>query len=257
MFFDKKTVLAGLAASVVGGLLVHQASALQDTEGGVQPTIDVASMSIPFAYEQNGTGVYNQIYDKLIEGYGGGTNVTFFPSNRLTRALQLRQTDCVYIATENITNQGDSASAYRDLEFIGPVNTVSVVVYLPRSAPDITSIEQLEGKKIASDVNLVSFINSLGIQDDFHLQSQIQMIEMLVAGRVDALIGFDFDLDFLSKKQGVRDQLKKATIRLDTIGDGIACFKDDKTTQFRAHLRQRLKELSDSGWLDDALMDYR
>lgn len=219
--------------------------------------IRIGSMSIPFAYEQNGSGVYNQILDKLVEGYEGKMDVTFFPSNRLTRAIETRQIDCLYISTESVANRGNPDSPYRELEFIGPVNTVSVVVYLPADAADITDISQLEGKKIASDVNLVALINSMGIQDDFHLQSQLQMIEMLVAGRVDALIGYDFDLDFLTKRQGVRSALKKASIRLQTIGDGIACFKNDKIKPFRNHLKGRLKTLTNSGWLDEALKDYR
>lgn len=219
--------------------------------------ISVASMSIPFAYEPDGTGVYNHIYDKLLEGYEGPVQVTFLPSARLSRALRLRQTDCIYIATETLPDQGAEDSVYRDLEFIGPVNTVSVVVYTSAEAPDITEPGQLSELSVASDVNLVSFINSLGIQEDFSLQSQLQMIEMLVAGRVDALVGYDFDLDFLSAKQGVRQQLRKATIRLDTVGDGFACFKNEKTTSFRKHLRGRLKLLSDTGWLDKILKDYR
>lgn len=222
-----------------------------------EPDINVGSMSIPFAYEQNGTGVYNTIYDKLIEGYSGTVNTTFLPSNRLTRALSNRQMDCMYIATDRIASKGEDDSAYRDLEFIGPVNTISVVAYLPKSSPDITNIEQFSGLKIASDVNLVDFLNNLGIKDDFHLQSQVQMIDMLVAGRVDALIGFDFDLDFLSNKRGVRDQLKKATIRMDTMGDGIACFKKPETAAFRTHMRNRLQVITDSGWLDEVLKDYR
>ncbi|MBO6506123.1 MAG: ABC transporter substrate-binding protein [Kordiimonadaceae bacterium] len=219
--------------------------------------VSVGSMSIPFAYEQNGTGVYNQIFDKLVEGYEGTVDVTFFPSNRLSRAVEGRQIDCLYIATESVANNGGANSPYRELEFIGPVNLVSVVVYLPANADDVNEITDLQGLKIASDVNLVPLINRLGIQEDFDLQSQIQMIELLVAGRVDALIGYDFDLDFLTRKQGVRDQLKKASIKLLTIGDGIACFSNERLKPFRDHMKARLKHMTDSGWLDDALKDYR
>lgn len=229
----------------------------EDPAPGTQADVAIGSMSIPFAYEQNGAGVYNQIFDKLVEGYQGNIDVTFYPSNRLSRAVETRQIDCLYIATENVANNGGANSPYRELEFIGPVNLVSVVVYLPASSDDITNIDQLDGLKIASDVNLVPFINGLGIQEDFDLQSQLQMIEMLVAGRVDALIGYDFDLDFLTKKQGVRNQLKKASIRLLTIGDGIACFSNEKMKPFRDHMKAQLKQMSDSGWLDEALKDYR
>lgn len=221
------------------------------------PKIIVGSMTIPFAYEKGGTGVYNQIFDQMIAGYQGVIDVTFYPSNRLSRAIEHRQIDCMYIAADTIAAERPEGSPYRDLEFIGPVNTISVVVYLQQSTPDVARIEQLDQMQIASDVNLVPFINELGIKEAFNLQSQLQMIEMLVAGRVDALIGYDFDLDFLTRKQGVKDKLKKASIRLNTLDDGIACFKNEKTAAFRTHLRNQLRVITDSGWLDDALKDYR
>ncbi len=242
------------ASILLGGVFTFCPALAEDAPAAA---VSVASMSIPYAYEQNGAGVYNQIYDKMLEGYEGAVEVTFFPSNRLNRALRRRETDCVYIATENISAPAIEGEPEESLDFIGPVNTVSVVVYLNEEAPDIRDVEQLKGLKVASDVNLVTLINSVGIQEDFSLQSQIQMLEMLVAKRVDALVGFDFDLDFLSKKQGISHQLKKATIRLEQMNDGFACFENARTANFRQHLRDRLEYLTKSGWLDEVLKDYR
>ena len=227
-------------------------------EGNEEPKgISIGSMSIPFAYEENGDGVYNEILDQLIAGYPGKVKATFFPSNRLDRAIEARQVDCTYITTANIAKNAPEDSAYRDMRFVGPVNTVSVVIYVQHDADNITDLSQLKGLRVASDVNLVPLANRLGIDEDFALQSQLQMIEMLVADRVDVLIGYDFDLDFLTRKQGVRDRLKKSPVKLWTIGDGIACFDNDKNALFLDHIEQRFKEISDSGWLDEALKEYR
>lgn len=229
------------------------ASRAQDTENA----ITVASMTIPFAYDENGEGVYNDVFNKLVEGYGGPIKVTFLPAARLDRAMKLRQTDCIYISADTDKDRGDGNTGYADYKFIGPVNTISVVVYTRDEAPDISKIEQLDNLVVASDVNLVRFINSLGIQEDHKLQSQVQMIKMLAAGRADALIGYDFDLDFLSKKIGIHRELKKASIRLDRVDDGISCLRNLKTERFFTHITERLKILQDTGWLHEAFKDYR
>lgn len=251
----KKTFCLNFAAAC----LVLSSYGLHAQAEKTEPPADVSigSMSIPFAYEKNGDGVYNQILDQLTAGYPGNVEATFFPANRLDRAIEGRQVDCTYITTADIGKNANEDSAYREMKFVGPVNIVSVVIYVQSSANNITDLRQLEGLRIASDVNLVPLANGLGIKEDFALQSQLQMIEMLVADRVDALIGYDFDLDFLTRKQGVRDRLKKSPIKLMTIGDGIACFDNDKNAAFLDHLERRFKELNDSGWLDEALKDYR
>lgn len=217
-----------------------------------RPEIKIASMTIPFAYEQNGEGVYNQVFDKLIEGYDGPVKVTFLPAARLNRAMAMHTTDCIYISTGTDKNRGDA-----EYKFIGPINTVAVVAYTAADAPDITASAQLKDLSIASDVNLVRFLNSLGIEEDHKLQSQTQMIKMLAAGRIDALIGYDFDLDFLTRKLGIKNQLKKATIRLGVVDDGISCLRNGKTEAFFTHVSTRVKLLQDSGWFDEAFKEYR
>ncbi len=251
---DLRTALLA-ATAILSGVFSTAPTIAQDTNA--VPPIDVASMTIPFAYEENGDGVYNDIFDKLVEGYSGPINVTFLPAARLDRAMQMHRTDCIFISADTDRNRGSEGSGYSDYRFIGPINTVSVVVYTMADTPDITEPSQLNDLVVASDFNLARFINSLGIHEDLKLQSQTQMIKMLAAGRVDALIGYDFDLDFLTKKMGVRKQLKKATIRLDEVDDGISCLQSDKTAAFINHITKRMKLLRDSGWFDEVFKDYR
>ncbi len=244
------TALLAAAATLFG---VFSAVPAVAQETNAQPAIDIASMTIPFAYEENGGGVYNDIFDKLVEGYNGPIKVTFLPAARLYRSRQRREVDCIYITVDR-ENESDIENNYI---YIGPINTVSVIVYTMADAPDITEPTQLNDLVVASDVNLVQFINSLGIQEDLKLQSQTQMIKMLAAGRVDALIGYDFDLDFLTKKMGVRNKLRKATIHLDEVDDGISCLQNEKTAAFVNHVTKRIKLLSDNGWFDEVFKDYR
>ena len=243
------------ASAVLSGVIMTAPTVAQGTNA--PPPIDIASMSIPFAYEENGDGVYNDIFDKLLEGYSGPTKITFLPAARLDRAMKQRSTDCIYISADTDRNRGDEGSGYADYKFIGPINTISIVAYTMADAKDITEPSQFKGLVVASDVNLVRFINSIGIQEDLKLQSQTQMIKMLAAGRVDALIGYDFDLDFLTKKMNVRNKLRKATIHLDEVDDGISCLQNEKTAAFVNHVTKRMKLLRDRGWFDEVFKDYR
>lgn len=250
----KRLCVCLLPSAVLSLVLPFNIAAMaQDTEDA----ITVASMTIPFAYEESGEGVYNDVFNQLVDGFEGPIKVTFLPAARLDRAMKLKQTDCIYISAETDTDRGEGDTGYGDYKFIGPINTISVVVYTRAGAPDISDVAQLDNLVVASDVNLVRFINSLGIQEEHKLQSQIQMIKMLTAGRADALIGYDFDLDFLTKKLGVQRDLKKASIRLDVVDDGISCLRNEKTERFFNHVTGRLKTLQDTGWLEEAFKDYR
>lgn len=226
-----------------------------------QPTfassdISIASMEIPMAYEKNGSGVYNRVFDELIKDYTGAVKTSFYPAARFDRLMATRGADCAFVATESLDLWVDHGIQPEEFEFIGPVHTLNVVVYIPIDADDITEVDQIKNLNLASDVNLVSTIRSLGIKENLALQSQIQMLNLLAVGRINGLIGYDFDLDLLSKQLGLRDRIKKASISLDKLTDGFLCFKTDKTKIFRQHLRQRLTQLKSSGWLKQAFDGY-
>lgn len=217
-----------------------------------EPDISVASMEIPVAYTAAGTGVYNRIFTRLIEGYQGNVDVTFLPSARFNRAIVSRTVDCDYIAINRMDRWKSKGIAPQELEFIGPVSSLEVVVYLPAEADDVSTVADLSALSLASDVNLLDTVHAHGLKATFALQSQPQMLSMLAARRIDALVGYDFDLDFLSKRMGLATEFRKASLRLATVHDGLVCFKNEKTAAFRSHVRQALAEIQISGWLDAA-----
>lgn len=219
--------------------------------------IKVASMEIPYVYQEKGSGVYNHVLNRLIDGYGGTVQTIFYPSARYNKVMIGRAADCDYIATDALDRWQEHGVKPSELEFIGPINTLSVVVYIPADAADVTTVAEIQKLSIASDVNLLQTIHQHGIQEVFALQDQRQMLKLVAIKRIQGLIGYDFDLNFLSHHMGLRKKLKKASVILDTVDDGIVCFKNENTAAFRTHLRSRLDEISDSGWLDELFSRYR
>ena len=220
------------------------------------PDIAVASMEIPKAYMPSGDGVYNRVFNRMIEGYEGDVDVSFYPSARYNRIMTNRQADCDYIATDRLDRWADEGIAASELEFIGPVNQLEVVIYVPTHAPDIETIDQLSGLNLVSDVNLLDTIHALGIEETFALQSQTQMLNLLSVNRIDAMIGYDFDLDLLSREMGLSEKVKKSTLRLGTLRDGIVCFKTERTKAFRAHLQKQFETLKQAGWFEEIFKGY-
>ncbi|MCK0068183.1 transporter substrate-binding domain-containing protein [Kordiimonas laminariae] len=213
-------------------------------------TINIASLEIPYAYEENGVGVYHKVLEELTKGYDGNYNITFYPSARLTRLMINRDLDCNYISTGALDAWENNGITADELAFVGPIRELFVTVYVPASSPVPMSIEELRNLRLASDVNLLRVIRKYGLKEDFSLQSQVQMLNLLSIGRIEALVGFDFDLDTLAPRLGVSDKITKTDIKLDKLVDGIICFKNEKTAPFLAHLQSRLKEITESGWLD-------
>ncbi len=212
--------------------------------------ITVASMEIPYAYTETGDGVYNTVFKKLTEGYKGDVTVSFMPSARFNRLVTNREVDCDFIGTEKIERWEKDGISADELEFIGPIRELFVTVYVPAGGKVPHTIEDLKTMRLASDVNLVHTVRRYGLKESFALQSQVQMLNFLSIARIEALVGYDFDLDTLAPRLGVTDKIVKTDIKLDKLVDGVVCFKNEKTAPFRAHLRNKLKEITESGWLD-------
>ncbi len=216
-----------------------------------QPNIHIMSMEIPLAFENNGQGVYHTILKALIEGYSGKIDVTFIPSlARFSRMMINREMDCNYISTENLTHWQQNGIQAHELEFIGPIRELYVTAYVPSGGFVPTSIDELKTMRLASDINLLTVIHKHGLKETFALQSQIQMLNLLSISRIDALIGYDFDLDMLAPRLGIADKIVKTDIKLNKLVDGIVCFKNQKTAAFRAHLKKRINHITKNGWLD-------
>lgn len=247
----KIAVLTGAWLSLSG------ASTAQEAAAEPKPTISVASMEIPFAYHKDGNGVYNQVLERLTKGYSGGLDITFYPSARYNKVMIERAADCDYIAIDKLDRWAEHGVMPDELEFIGPINTLSVVVYVPKDAPDVSTVAQLRELSVASDVNLLPTVHGHGVKEVFALQDQRQMLKLVAIRRIEGLIGYDFDLDFLSRHMKLRNRVKKASLRLDSLVDGIVCFRNDRTEAFRNHLRTELEDIQASGWLDAVFADYR
>lgn len=232
-------------------LLTPQAQSAQASSSQVPgDDITVASMEIPYAYTETGDGVYNRVFRKLTEGYKGTVNVSFVPSARFNRLVTNREVDCDFIGTEKLGRWEADGIKADELEFIGPIRELYVTVYVPRGHPIPETIDDLKTMRIASDVNLLHTVHKYGIKEAFALQSQVQMLNLLSIARIEALIGYDFDLDMLAPRLGVSDKIIKTDVKLDKLVDGIVCFKNARTAAFRSHLRARLIEITENGWLD-------
>ncbi len=203
------------------------------------PLIKIGSQEIPKAYWENGNGDYNKILDYLIAGYPGKVEVTFLPSSRLTRFLNEGAIDCSYISVKNNRT---------DIEFLGPTNKISITAYVRNDHPDIRNPKDLSGVPFAIDVNLKPFAEKLSLSPSMSLQSQTQMIDLLAKGRIDALVGYDYDLDLLVKEMNYANQLRRASITFAGFEDGMACHKTEKTKKFRELIKANIVKAQKTGF---------
>jgi hypothetical protein len=213
------------------------------------PDITVSAQEIPMAYWQGGDGHYNKIFDLMVDGYGGTVKTTFLPSERSIRMFVSKEADCSYIHTSNLSQYNDLGINPNNLIFIGPINEINVTAYVQTGSDDIKALEDLKGKTFAADVNLVDFIRSQGVKESMALQSQVQMIELLAKGRVDALVGWDYDLDLLVKKLNLEDKLQPTSMNLDPLVDGMVCHRNDKTKEFVKAAQTQLNHATSNGTL--------
>lgn len=153
---------------------------------GMEPdTIEIRTIGIPpygILDESGPGGIYYEIANLIVKDAGLGSNNYIYPYARIISELKSGQTDLTIMIK------------YEELEshvvYIAPLPPLQTVVVGLKEA-EISSIEDLKGKTLAylrgarfSDV----------IDDDAEIYKQdtrdfVQGAEMLVFGRVDAIVG--------------------------------------------------------------------
>lgn len=239
-----KYSFATICVSVVFSMVTLSNDSARD------PAITIASVDAAPVYSENGTGAFNKILHKLIEGYGGPVNIVFYPTERLRRDNDLTKARCLYIITENVSA---NRSRRVEREFIGPINKIALVVYTRKDLPEVQTIEDLSQLSIATDAHVAKAINRMGIKETFAIHGQSRLIDMLMKGRVSALIGFDYGLDMVIKSSNNGTSVKKNNLRLTEMNTGLRCNQNEHTKPFSKHVKMKLQSIKDSGWLSETL----
>ena len=217
----------------------------------ILPPIHIVSQELPKAYWPDGDGDYNRVFDRLVADYAGEVNTLFLPSERLIRHFVHKAADCVYIATDNMDAYAHHGITRDMVDFIGPVNQIMVTAFVRQDAPDIARPQDLADLSFAIDVNLREVVKPYGLTPALSLQSQVQMIDLLQMGRIDALVGFDYDLMLLSRELDLIGQVKPTSINLMAMKDGMICHRNSQTAAFVAHTRKNLETARKKGFLTD------
>lgn len=217
-------------------------------------TISIAGQKIPALYVPDGTGVYNKALDLLLEGFDGAVDVKFLPSQRVIKSFRDQTHDCTFVATDTANDFIQKGKDSGRIDFIGPVNTIAIAAYTRKGLPNIEKAADLEGRLFASDVNVTDRLaKEHGLTPFIAVQDQEKMLTLLYRGRVEALIGFDYDTDILIKKLGYKNDIYKTSFVLMEFRDGFMCHVNDSTQDFLAHLRAKLETLTANNTLKDLL----
>jgi ABC-type amino acid transport substrate-binding protein len=241
MRFHKILNIAASTAILLASFSHLRAQGTLSNQSDKYPTIQIGSQEIPMAYWEGGDGDYNKILDYILADYPGKVEITFLPSTRLTKFFTEGDLDCTYVSTDGFREGA---------EFIGPINTISVTAYTRNELPDISKPEDLQSIPFAIDVNLVDLVKRNALKPAMSLQSQEQMIDLLAKGRIDALVGYDYDLDLLVKEMNHTDKLKKASVVFAELKDGMMCHKTEKTKLFRNIVMKNILKAEKEGFFE-------
>ncbi len=242
--------------TIVAHIFLCSAAPKSENAGRKPPAISITSMEIPYAYTEDGSGVYHTILNKLSEGYDNNIDITFMPSARFDRALHERKSDCYYISTDNQASLAEDGIDLNDLEFIGPIKDLKIMAYIPKGNPIPKSTDDLKSLRLIIDVNLQQAMLKHGLHTKFMLQDQKRMIKMLAMKRAEAMIGFNFDIDLIGAQLGLTNAIQETPVVLRTMTDGILCYKTQNSSIFRQHLRTQMKKLNETGWIKEAFDNF-
>ncbi len=206
----------------------------------------------PYGYknkEGENTGILFEIMNTIIQASGIGKKNKLIPTKRLIITMLSGESACTLVA--------ETPGTDAVLDYIVPIGYSLKAGILPRSDRGITDYKSLQGKTVAVP---------LGIQFDkvFHNDTgiikvsppkYINAIQMLKAGRVDAVAGALANLKVMAKNIGMPNKDLAPPIVLVTGEVQLVCSKE-VSSNARQTLKKTVNQLKASGEIQTIIHRY-
>ncbi|UTW56132.1 transporter substrate-binding domain-containing protein [Kordiimonas sp. SCSIO 12610] len=231
---------------------IHQSQ--DQSQTNLDEEIKIAGTMLPDFFHPEEKGAYNYFYEMIMKGLTVKTDLIYLPAKRAQKSFADRDTDCFFIASKkpdgaNNPNPGEARVVHSDI-----IHDSAKKIYTLKGQPVYRSTANITRKKFAADQGAGSdrrLYEAFSKQNTFLRTESIERsIELLRAGRVDAIIAYEIDMvTYLHQHKDVQDIETDDDFGFQTAGSSIACWESPKTTRFLDQVNGKLKTLKTNGML--------
>jgi len=195
-------------------------------------TIEVVSMVLGDGLQQaDHSGFYGELMDEILKGTDAPSRFSVYPFKRALKVFFTGNVDCIWALDAAFLSKFDEGGGDR-VESALVLNSQQFLFTMP-DKPKIGSLPEVAGKTIGVlngtniDASLVAAAANV-----VKLPSQEAKIDMMLAGRLDAIGGWTPDIYITMKRLGLDSNLITPMFSLDSSGVRIVCHDTPKTDAF-------------------------
>jgi hypothetical protein len=221
-----------------------------------EDSIVIAGTMLPHFFHPSEKGIYNHIYDAIMQELEERPNLVYLPVRRASRMFKSQAADCFFIANRKRSEKANARRAKNSPRIIhsDTIHSSDKKIYSLKGQPIYTDLNQLIGKKVVLDNGAGNkTILQEVMPENINVvpsESVARSIEMLRAGRADAIIAYELDMQTYLELHPEEDGLQTdVDFGFQTGDSAISCWETPKTVAFLSLINDRIKSLGASGEL--------
>ena len=150
----------------------------------------IYGIDLDYRLSENGKTQYNALLKEL-EEQGLLFKSVIRPLRRSQASFKRDTKSCIFPATISAIKANDTSFDNQKLLQSIPIDQVSLRVFTQSEKPFVSSLDELEGKKVAvvNGLNPDIFFPDINMSVEFTANEEAR-VKMLDAGRIDAVLGF-------------------------------------------------------------------
>ncbi len=233
------------------------------TESGVtnpdlsdQGSVIIAGTILPYFFHPEERGMYNNIYNMIMVGIREKPDLVYLPVRRASKMFMSQTADCFFIANRKRDINKNRPENSPNIIYSRTIHKSQKKVYSLKNSTQYNSLESLKGKKIVADVGAgsprVLYEVVPKTATILRTESVERSIDMLLAGRADAVIAYQLDMDtYLSGHSNENKIQFDPNFNVQSGESAIACWETPKTKNFMDALNRRINFLYENDALSD------
>lgn len=210
--------------------------------------IEIVATDIPGVFHGTERGVYNDIFDRLIEGYEGNIKLSPAPAKRALRLFLEEGADCYFISVHQLDSLIDNVP--RKLIHTEAFNLLEANLFGREIEMLPQSLSELGKYRVATTFaiqDVLSRQNSEAASMNLMpVDSSVRALELLRAGRVQYAIVFGKDVLTAKGVQFLNDF--ERGILITQFHESLSCWADPKSKPLLEHFNARIKALKKEGY---------
>lgn len=228
--------------------------AISTTEGTSPSSgVKVYGYALEFRLQEQGGDQYNHMFQEMAR-QGLSFELVVQPFTRIIRDIGTH-TECVFPVSINAIRT--AKPRYKDLPLVSsnPIDHISLRVFTRSDKPTLTSLSELDGKKVAVWDGLDADIFLKDVRATVETTpNELVRLKMLNKDRIDAILGFTPDVNLAAEVLGIpMPQYANSLALFRDEGASVVCHDTPRNREFILQFNQILAQLKESGKLREVL----